>query len=74
MIQRAHRVTGPAIPRLIGVLAMIALTSLAMPVRSAAQEPGTIVARDARVQGHTYVFEETGEEVPYALFTTRRLR
>ena len=47
---------------------MIALTWMASPVRSVSQEPGTIVARDARVQGHTYVFEETGAEMPYALF------
>jgi len=47
---------------------MIALTWMSTPVHSAAQEPGTIVARDARVQGYTYVFEETGEEMPYALF------
>ncbi len=63
MIQRSHRVIG----RVIGVLGMITLTWLATPVRSAAQEPGTIVARDARVQGFTYVFEATGEEIPYAL-------
>jgi len=60
MLQRSYRV--------IGVLGMTALTWMAMPVGSAAQEPGTVVERDARVQGHTYVFEETGEEMPYALF------
>ena len=64
MIQRSHRDVG----RVISVLGMIALTWMASPVRSASQEPGTIVARDARVQGHTYVFEETGVEMPYALF------
>ena len=32
------------------------------------QEPGTVVAADPRVQGLTYTFEETGAEVPYALF------
>ena len=64
MIQRSHRDVG----RVISVLGMIALTWMASPVRSASQEPGTIVARDARVQGHTYVFEETGAEMPYALF------
>ena len=64
MIQRSHRDVG----RAISVLGMIALTWMASPVRSASQEPGTIVARDARVQGHTYVFEETGAEMPYALF------
>ena len=64
MIQRSHRDVG----RVISVLGVIALTWMASPVRSASQEPGTIVARDARVQGHTYVFEETGAEKPYALF------
>ena len=64
MTQRLHRVT----VRVIGVLAMITITWLAAPARSAAQEPGTIVARDARVQGHSYVFEATGVEVPYAVF------
>ena len=65
MIQpSSHRDVG----RVITVLGMIALTWMASPVRSASQEPGTIVARDARVQGHTYVFEETGAEMPYALF------
>ena len=64
MIQRSHRDVG----RVISVLGVIALTWMASPVRSVSQEPGTIVARDARVQGHTYVFEETGAEMPYALF------
>ena len=64
MIKRTHRVTGG----FFGVLGMIAFTWMAAPVRSAAQEPGTIVERDARVKAHSYVFEETGEEVPYAVF------
>ena len=64
MTQRFHRV----VRRVIGVLGMVASIWLATPARSAAQEPGTIVERDARVQGHTYVFEETGVEVPYAVF------
>jgi predicted peptidase len=33
-----------------------------------AQEPGSVVARDNRVQGRTYEFPGTGKEVPYALF------
>ena len=33
-----------------------------------AQEPGSTIAADARLQGRTYTFEETGVEVPYALF------
>jgi poly(3-hydroxybutyrate) depolymerase len=35
---------------------------------AAAQEPGTVVAADPRVQGRSYTFEGTGVEVPYALF------
>jgi predicted peptidase len=33
-----------------------------------AQEPGTIVAADKRVQGRSYVFQKTGETIQYALF------
>ena len=33
-----------------------------------AQDPGTVVKADARVQGRTYVFAETGESIPYAVF------
>lgn len=33
-----------------------------------AQEPGTVVAADKRVQGRTYTFRETGKQIPYALF------
>ena len=33
-----------------------------------AQEPGTVVAADRRVQGRSYVFPTTGVTVPYALF------
>jgi poly(3-hydroxybutyrate) depolymerase len=35
---------------------------------AAAQEPGTVVAADPRVQGRSYLFAEAGVEVPYALF------
>jgi len=34
----------------------------------AAQAPGTVVAADKRIQGRTYVFQETGATIPYALF------
>ncbi len=34
----------------------------------AAQEPGSTVAGDSRVEGRTYTFEATGAEVPYAIF------
>jgi predicted peptidase len=33
-----------------------------------AQDPGTVLAADKRVQERTYVFAETGKTVPYALF------
>jgi len=33
-----------------------------------AQEPGSTVASDSRVTGLTYKFEETGVDVPYAMF------
>lgn len=33
-----------------------------------AQEPGTVVAADKRVQGRSYTFAETGQTTPYALF------
>jgi predicted peptidase len=35
---------------------------------ASAQEPGSVVAADRRVQGRSYVFAETGATVPYALF------
>ena len=54
------------------VATMVALTvvdvSAIGAVPAAAQEPGSVVARDARVQGRTYTFPGTGTEVPYALF------
>jgi predicted peptidase len=33
-----------------------------------AQEPGTVIRADKRVQERSYVFAETGKTVPYALF------
>ena len=33
-----------------------------------AQEPGSVIARDSRVQGRTYTFPGTGKDVPYARF------
>lgn len=44
-----------------------AVVALAGPVVSA-QEAGSVVAADKRVQGRSYVFQETGEKMPYALF------
>jgi len=52
-----------AIPAIVAVLGVCA--------EAAAQEPGTVVAADSRVQGRTYLFSETGARVPYALFVPR---
>lgn len=52
------------------VLALVILgvgTTVGVPSASA-QEPGSVVTRDSRVQGRTYTFGSTGAEVPYALF------
>ena len=49
-------------------VALVMLAALAGAVPAAAQEPGSVVARDARVEGRTYTFPGTGAEVPYALF------
>ena len=51
-------------------LASMAALSITFTVGSEAstQESGTVVAADPRVQGHTYVFSETGKTIPYALF------
>src|SRR4051812_18506549 len=49
-------------------LTVVALVLLASTSYLRSQEPGTIVAADKRVQGKTYVFKETGKELPYALF------
>jgi len=68
MIKRTQRLFGPVVYGFAGVLGMTAVLWMATPLQSAAQEPGSIVERDSRVQGHTYLFEATGEEVPYALF------
>jgi predicted peptidase len=57
----------PAIRPLRLILLLAAAIPLA-PSAAAAQEPGSVVAADPRVQGRSYVFEGTGDEVPYALF------
>ncbi len=46
---------------------MIAIT-LALAAALAAQEAGTVVRADQRVQERTYVFAESGKTIPYALF------
>ncbi len=50
----------------------VATVALSLVVASeapiGAQEPGSVVAADSRVQGRTYLFPGTGKEMPYALF------
>lgn len=56
---------------ILHALSLLAVFTLLAPLSAAsatAQEPGSVVAADPRVQGRSYVFEETGVEVPYALF------
>lgn len=57
-------------PHLARALALVGAVTLGLHGSAplAAQEPGTVVAADPRVQGLTYAFEGTGAEVPYALF------
>lgn len=64
MIQRSVSFGGSV----VGILAISALIAMVAPVRSTAQQPGSIVEADDRVQGHSYVFDATGQEVPYAVF------
>jgi len=46
---------------------MVAIT-LVFTAMLAVQEPGTVVAADKRVQQRSYVFAETGQTIPFALF------
>lgn len=57
---------GPTHP--LPALALTLLLASATQPHLRAQEPGSVVAADSRVQGLTYTMRETGEEVPYALF------
>jgi poly(3-hydroxybutyrate) depolymerase/kynurenine formamidase len=50
------------------LVASMAAAVATVPPGVRAQEPGSVVAADARVQGLSYTFPETGVEVPYALF------
>jgi predicted peptidase len=52
----------------IRVLTMAIPLGLALAAALAAQEAGTVVRADKRVQERTYVFTETGKTIPYALF------
>ncbi len=47
---------------------MVTISTLLGSASLFAQEPGSVVQSDSRVQGLSYLFEETGEQVPYALF------
>ena len=55
-----------------GPVLRVATVALSLVVASeapiGAQEPGSVVAADSRVQGRTYLFPGTGKEMPYALF------
>jgi len=59
---RVLRVSQSTVALLVTMLGVV----IARPVE--AQEPGSVVARDERIQGRSYVFPGTGKEVPYALF------
>jgi predicted peptidase len=52
----------------LALLAASVALGASRPAELRAQEPGTVVAADPRVQGRSYLFAETGVEVPYALF------
>jgi predicted peptidase len=56
-----------SISSLIG-LAAAAAAIVVCPRPALAQEPGTVVAADRRVQARSYVFAATGVTIPYALF------
>ena len=49
------------------ILAILGILTFSAPP-ALAQEPGSTVAADSRLQSRTYTFAETGVEVPYALF------
>jgi poly(3-hydroxybutyrate) depolymerase/kynurenine formamidase len=50
------------------LVASMAVAAATAPAELSAQEGGTVVAADSRVQGLSYTFPETGVQVPYALF------
>lgn len=49
-------------------IACLAVLLISLASALHAQQGGTVVAADKRVQGRTYVFKETGKSIPYALF------
>ncbi len=54
--------------RVLGVAVGAIVATGLLPGLAAAQEPGSVVAADRRVEGRTYTFPSTGKEIPYALF------
>ena len=56
-----------ALVRVLGLAGLTGALAL-VPHTAAAQEAGTVVAADPRVQGLSYTFPGTGAEIPYALF------
>jgi predicted peptidase len=56
------------ITKRLPVLGLLLLLGSAAPQVLSGQAPGGVVAADPRVQGLTYTMDETGEDVPYALF------
>ena len=55
------------VPHRIARASFVAILA-AGPATLVAQEPGTVVAADSRVKGRSYVLQETGETIQYALF------
>jgi predicted peptidase len=55
-------------PRLCGSTICVAGVLMFLAAAVHTQDPGTVVAADKRVQGKSYLFKETGKQVPYALF------
>ena len=52
----------------VWVLVAFSTTAFTNHGKALAQEPGTVIAADKRVQGRSYLFPETGENIQYALF------
>ena len=54
-------------PLLVGLVLSIHLFASDRGVLIA-QEPGSAIAADKRLHGRSYVFQDTGEKIPYAVF------